>query len=174
MAGSSRSCFSSIRATGSAHVLIVSAADRYARILKTFSPLISSRSAISEKTCAMGRLSTRQTVTLDGEIEQAGTTSGQRFGDRAAFVRWAVAEQTSAATGPAHFRRGRASGHGARNQRIDGGSCDTRRQTLPVLPLFGDGGANAIPIASLKTLAHRRGGIANAFEAVEDVPVAVD
>src|ERR1043165_3297376 len=129
MAGSSRSCFSSSLATGSAHVLIVSAADRYARILKTFSPLISSRSAISEKTCAIGRLSTRQTVALDGEVERGCTTAGKRYGHRVGFVRRAITEQTSAAAGAAHLRSRRASGGGTSDQRIDGGSRDTGGQT---------------------------------------------
>ena len=53
MPGISRSCLSSICATGlSADAAMVSA-PRYARILNGFSPLISSRSAISERTCAM-------------------------------------------------------------------------------------------------------------------------
>src|SRR6476469_6793782 len=104
MPGRSRSCLSSIRATGSAHALIVSAAERYARILKRFSPLISRRSAISAKTCAMGWLSTREAVALDGVVEQASAAGGEAFRHCGTLVRRAVAEKAAAATGAADLR----------------------------------------------------------------------
>ena len=44
-----RSCCASMRATASGQVAMTSAAERYARILNAFSPLISSRSAICAK-----------------------------------------------------------------------------------------------------------------------------
>jgi hypothetical protein len=54
MPGISRSWLSSSRATASGHAAIVSDAPRYALILNAFSPLISSRSAISANTRAIG------------------------------------------------------------------------------------------------------------------------
>src|SRR5918992_4477924 len=92
-----------MRATGSAHAASVSAAVRYARILKAFSPLISSRSAMSAKTCAIWRLSTRQAVPFDAEIEQAGAACGQCVANRITPLRWAVAEEASAASRATHF-----------------------------------------------------------------------
>src|SRR5882672_7606647 len=99
MPGSSRSCLSSMRATGSAHALIVSAADRYARILKRFSPLISSRSAISANTWAIGWLSTREAVALDGVVEQPRAARGERGGNRGTRVGRPEAEEAPSAAG---------------------------------------------------------------------------
>src|SRR4029077_3729735 len=105
-------CRSSSLATGSPHAAIVSLAFRYARILKTFSPLISSRSAISASTCAIGLLSTPEAVALDGEREQAGAAGGERGRNRVVLGRWSVAEKTATAARPAHLGGGRAGGHG--------------------------------------------------------------
>src|SRR5258705_7645708 len=174
MPGRSSSCFSSMRATGSAHALIVSAAERYARILKTFSPLISRRSAISAKTCAIGRLSTRQAVALDGEVKQPGAAGGERVGDRGTHIGRPVAEQAPAAARAAPLRRGRAGRHRPRDERLDGGRRHARRQPLAVLPFFRDRRAHAVPVALHEPLAHRRRRVADALEAVEDMAVAVD
>ena len=70
MPGSSRSAAVSSDATGSAQALTVSAPFRYARILKGFSPLISSRSAISASTRATAMLSNPQALGLDVVVQQ--------------------------------------------------------------------------------------------------------
>src|SRR5688572_15152585 len=106
MPGMSRSCASSMRTTGSGHGASVSAADRYARILKALAPLISSRSATSANTCAIARLSTHQSVALEAVVEHARSAVGQRLGDRVAAARGAVTEQAAATAGAAHLRRG--------------------------------------------------------------------
>src|SRR5678815_5497231 len=119
MPGSSRSCFSSMRATGSAHALIVSAAERYARILKRFSPLISSRSAIPEKICAIGWLSTPQAVPLDGVVQQPRPSQRQRLSDGRAFRGWSEAKETPAPAGATHLGRDCAGCFRPRDQTID-------------------------------------------------------
>src|SRR5687767_13274870 len=99
MPGRSRSCLPSRRETASGQVPTVSAAVRYARILKAFSPLISSRSAISPRTCAIGPLSTCEAVLLEPEREQARAAGPERVLDGRLAIRRAVAEQAAAAAG---------------------------------------------------------------------------
>src|SRR5262245_4784620 len=174
MAGSASSCFSSIRATGSAHARMVSAAERYARILKRFSPLISSRSAISEKTCAIGWLSTREPVPLDGVVEQSRSTAGKCLRNCRPFGWWAVAEETSAAAGPADLCRCCTGAHRTGDEIVDRGGRDAGREPLAVLPFLCDGRTDAIPIATRQPFAHSGGRVTNTLEAVEHVPIAVD
>src|SRR4051812_33492991 len=174
MPGRSWSCLSSMRATGSAHAPIVSAAVRYARILKTFSPLISSRSAISASTCAIGRLSTRQPIALDAVVEHAGAAGGERLRNRRPLVGWPVAEEASTAARTADLGCGRPCRRCTGDERVDRRRGDAPREPLAVLPLLGDRGPDAVPVAGGHPLAHRRGRVADAFEAVEDEPVAVD
>src|SRR5688572_28018819 len=126
-----------MRATGSAQAASVSAAVRYARILKAFSPLISSRSAISAKTCATCLLSTGEPVPFDPEIEHAGAAGGQRVANRVAAVRWAVAEETPAAPRAAHLG-GRGAGLcGPGDQIIDSRRRYPGRQPLARVPFVG-------------------------------------
>ena len=56
----------------------MSLAERYALILKAFSPLISSRSAVSAITRAMARLSTHESAALERliEIKQRSPSKG--------------------------------------------------------------------------------------------------
>src|SRR5258705_4970256 len=117
---------------------MVSEADRYARILNVFSPLISSRSAISAKTCAIGRLSTREAVALDRVVEELRAAAGERRRDRGVFLWWAVTEQTSAAASAADFCGGRAPRHCASHQLFHYRSFGTGRQPLSAVPLFGN------------------------------------
>src|ERR1041384_4082598 len=98
MPGSARSCVSFSRETASPAVATVSAADRYARILKAFSPLISSRSTISPRTCAIEALSTGQPVPLEREVDHAGAATGERLPDRGSGFRRTETEQAAAAT----------------------------------------------------------------------------
>src|SRR6185436_8036232 len=116
-----RSCASVIRATASPVVAMVSAADRYARILNAFSPLISSRSAISPSTCAIDPLSTRQPMALEGEVEQPGTAAGKRLADAGVGLGRTVTEQAAPAAGAADLGGGGTRGQRARDQVVDGG-----------------------------------------------------
>src|SRR5687768_11891617 len=163
-----------MRDTGSAHAASVSAAVRYARILKAFSPLISSRSAISAKTCATCRLSTREPVAFDVEIEDAGAASGQRVTDGVVAIRGTIAEQASAAAGSADLCRRRPRASCAGDQLVDRGRRHTGRELLAGLPFRKDGVADAIPVFSRDRVAHRASGVADSLEAVEHVAVAVD
>src|SRR5687768_8875652 len=172
--GIARSCASSSRATASGQAAIVSLADRYARILNAFSPLISSRSATSPSTCAMARLSTHQPVLLEGVVENRGAAGGKGFGDVAAPLRRAVAEHAAAASGAADLG-GRGPGlRGSRDQLLDRRRGDPGRQSLAVLPFLGNGGADTVPILRSQRLAHLRSRITDPLEAVENVPVAVE
>src|SRR5687768_9409486 len=137
-----------MRATGSAHAASVSAAVRYARILNAFSPLISSRSAISANTCATCRLSTRQSVPFDAEIEEARAATRQRVTNGVAASRRSVAEQASAAAGAAHLGGERAGGSCALDEVVDRGRRHTGRQLFTGVPLGADRVADAIPVFS--------------------------
>src|SRR6187455_1078989 len=164
MPGSSRSCASVICATPSPHAAMVSAADRYARILNAFSPLISSRSAISPRTCATARLSTREAVPLDAIVEQPGAAGSERFTDGAVCLRRAIAEHAAAAAGAADLGRGGPGRHGAADEVVDRGRRDAGRQPLPVVPLLGDEAAHRVPVAVHERRPHRRGGVADSLE----------
>src|SRR6185503_13148892 len=104
--GIARNCASVMRARASPVVATVSAAERYARILNAFSPLISSRSAISPSTCAIAALSTSEPVALEGEVDQPGAAAGERVADARGRLRRPKAEQAAAATGAADLGRG--------------------------------------------------------------------
>src|SRR5262245_56619947 len=174
MPGSARSCPSSRGETGSPHVLIVSAAVRYARILKAFSPLISSRSAISANTRAIWRLSTNQSVAFDGEVEKAGPSFHKCISHRVASIGRAEADETAPAAGAADLGACRARACGAGDEVVDHRSRHSRSETLPILPLLDDRAANPIPVAAAKGGPHGDGDVADALEAVEHMTVAVD
>src|SRR5689334_20265591 len=102
--GRARSSASVSCATPSLHAATVSPAERYARILNAFSPLISSRSAISPNTRATLRLSTRQAVALDPVVEQPRAAGGERIADGSVRLRRAVAEHAATTPGAADLR----------------------------------------------------------------------
>src|SRR5712691_7466198 len=174
MPGSSSSCLSSSRETASGQAPIVSDAFRYARILNAFSPLISSRSAISANTRAIGWLSTCEAVALDPIVEHARTAGVERGGDRGAPGRRPVAEETAAAARAAYLGRRGASPPGAGNQILDDRRRHARCEALPVLPFLGNGAAHRVPVFDGKRGAHARRRVPDTLEAVEDVAVAVD
>src|SRR5581483_5183394 len=152
----------------------MSAPLRYARILNGLSSLISSRSAISRRTRAMAPLSNPQPLRLDAIVEQPRAARRQRVADRRARGGWAVAEETAAAARAADLRGGGAGRPRSLDQRIDRRRRHARCEAFAVLPLDGDLASDFVPVAALERGAHGDGGIANPFEAVEDVPVAVD
>src|SRR5688572_18580 len=78
-----RSCSSFRYASVSVACAIVSDAFRYARILNGFSLLISSKSAISEKMCAMARFSMCHRKNAEAQQDSAGQ-------DPQAFVLYTV------------------------------------------------------------------------------------
>src|SRR5436190_17083082 len=117
--GIARSCVSFMRATASPVVAMVSAAERYARILKAFSPLISSRSAISPSTCAIDPLSTGEPVALEGEVDEPGAAAGERLADGRGRFRRAETEEAPPAPGPADLGGSGSGAAGARDQIFD-------------------------------------------------------
>src|SRR5687767_8728681 len=169
-----RNCCASIRTIASGHVAMTSAAERYARILNALSPRISSRSAICASTCAMDLLSTREPVALERVVEHPRASAGQGRGDLGARTRRSIAEHAAAAARTAHFRGGGTGRSGSGNQALDCWRGDPRRELLPVLPFASDRAPDRVPVAPLERLAHVGRRIANAFEAVEDEPVAID
>src|SRR2546428_2684304 len=174
MPGSSSSCLSSSRDTASGQAPIVSDAFRYARILNAFSPLISSRSAISANTRAIGWLSTCEAVALDPVVEHARAAGLERGGNGCAPGRRPVAEKTPAAARAAHFGCRRASPPGAGNQILDDRRRHARCEALPVLPFLGNGAADRVPVFDSKRRPHARRRVPDTLEAVEDVAVAID
>src|SRR5688572_26202634 len=171
MPGSSRSCLSSMRATGSAHALSVSAAVRYARILKAFAPLISSRSPISARILAICLLSTREAVPFDAEVEQAGAAGAERLANGLAPPGRTDAEEASTATCAAHLCRGGTSLHRPRNQCVNGRRRHAGGQPFPVFPLLGERAAELVPIPPGQCVAHRGRCVADALEAVEHMAI---
>src|SRR5688572_22661289 len=169
-----RNCCASIRTIASGHVAMTSAAERYARILKALSPLISSRSAICASTCATDLLSTRQPVALECVFEHPRASAGQGRGDLGARIRRSIAEHAAATTCTAHFRRGCTGCGGSGDQSLDCWRGDPRRELLPVLPFASDRAPDRVPVAALERRAHVGCRVANAFEAVEDEAVAID
>src|SRR6187402_145347 len=174
MPGIARSWASVIRATASPVVAIVSAAERYARILNAFSPLISRRSAISPNTCATEALSTGEPVALERVVDQPGAALGQRLLYAGHRLGRPEAEETPATAGAAHLGGRRTGRAGPRDEIVDEGRRDAGRQPLAVLPLVGDGAAGRVPVAPDERRPHGGRRVANPLEAVEDVRVAVD
>src|SRR5512146_2034882 len=117
MPGRASSAAGDSPATGSASSSIVSAAVRYARILKGFSFLISRRSAISARIRAIARLSTAvqtahrrsgdseriddEAARLDREIEHAGARFAHGLADVGDVGRVAEAKEAAAPAGAA-------------------------------------------------------------------------
>src|SRR5688572_24647604 len=172
--GSSRNCASVRRATGSAVVRTTSAADRYARILNAFSPLISSRSAISPRARATAALSTHEAFVFEAEVQDAGAAGRERRRDRLLAVRWPVAEEAAASAGAADLGGGGTRGAGTSNELVDEGCGDAGSQPPPVGPLLVDGRADPVPVTRDQRLAHARGGVADTLEAGKHLRVAVD
>src|SRR5689334_3989011 len=146
MPGISRSPVSSSAARSCGWFDAMSAPLRYARILKGFSSLISSRSAISRRTRAMAALSNPEPFGFDAVVEQPRAAGGERLRNR-------------------RLR--------ARDQRVDRRRRDAGCEPLPVVPLDGNLPPDPIPVAALERRAHRRRGVADPLEAVEDVAIAV-
>src|SRR6185436_15172493 len=115
---------------------------------------ISSRSAISPRTRAIGGLSTREAVPLETEGQELGAAGAQRRFDVALPVGRPVAEQAAAAARATDFRRRRAGAARAGDQVVDGGGRDAGRQALPVLPLPRARRAHAAPVLAREGLAH--------------------
>src|SRR6185436_5617561 len=126
----------------------MSAALRYARILKGFSSLISSRSAISRRMRAMAALSNPETFHLDLVVEHTRSARGQRRRHRVPGFWRSVADDTSAATGAADFRRGRTRALRARDHVVDRPGRHARRELLPVVPFTIDLAAHFVPVAA--------------------------
>src|SRR5438552_6174504 len=123
---------------------------------------------------AMEPLSNSKAFVLDPIVEQPRTAGYERLGDRGACLRRPVTKQAAAAAGAADLRRrgaGRARTH---DEIVDRRSRHAGREALAVLPLCRDVAADIVPVPALQRVAHRAARVANALEAVEDVPVAVD
>ena len=97
----------------------------------------------------------------------ASRTAGTSLGRR-------QAEQTAAAAGAADLGGLGAGGDRARDQRIDRRRGHAGSQALAVLPFGGEAGRRRVPVAAGQRLAHGGGGVADPFEAIEDVLIAVD
>ena len=182
-----RSAASSSDDTASAACETMSAALRYARILKGFSPFSSSRSAISSSVRATDLLSsgdgqrrrhsrvTCEPGRLDAEVEDARAAVGERLANGRHVARAAPGRTGSRRrprrtpwppVAPAAMAR-------AISESIAGGR-DARREALAVLPFGRQAGGGRVPVAAGERLAHRGGGVADPLEAIEDVLIAVD
>ena len=153
------------RRPGSRGAAIVSAAFRYARILKGFSFLISRRSPISASTRAMARLFKcgragesvdsgldRQACGLDAEIEQPGATVGECTPNRRYCVGLADAEQAPAASGAADLAAPGAGRAAAAEHRVDRRRRHAGCKPLAVLPLVGDVPSDGRPVPAPRGL----------------------
>src|SRR5689334_20679369 len=129
---------------------------------------------MSPNTCAIWRLSTRETVPLDAEIEQARTALSQRLADGALPLGRSVTEQATAAAGTAYLGSGRARPPRPIDEAVNRRRRNARRQALASVPLGRDRRAHTVPVLLSECVTHRRRGVANALEAVEHVAVAVD
>src|SRR4030095_10499567 len=147
MPGIARSPASSRVDTACGHVAIVSAAVRYARTLNAFSSLISSRSAICGSTCATCLLSTRESVALEREVEDAGASREEGALNRLARRGRSVAEQAAAAASTADLGRGRPLRGRTRDQIVDRRRRHARSQPLPIVPFLRNRPADSIPVA---------------------------
>src|SRR5262245_8137372 len=142
---------------------MASDAFRYARILKGFSFLISSRSPISASVLAIARLSTRrrgvdpQALALDAESEDPGAAAGERVSDRRHIAGLAQAEQAAAAARSTHFPPQRSRTARRRQEGVDSWRRHAGRETLAIVPLGRDLAADLTPVARLEGLAHRDG-----------------
>src|SRR5690606_758935 len=178
MPGHSRSASASRPATGSGVWATTSAALRYARILKGFSPFNSSMSAISPRTRAIAWLSSgaihAESFGFDAEVEQPRPRAGKRLADCGRAFRRRQAEQAAASARAAHLASIRSCCLGAGEQIVDRGRADAGREPLAVLPLARQGPAHLGPVAAHQGLAHGGRGVADAFEALEHMAIAVD
>src|SRR4051812_34638859 len=174
MPGISRSPASSSFESSCGWLLTMSAPLRYARILNGLSSLISSRSAISRRMRAMATLSNPQAFAFDAVVEEGRAAGRERGCNCLAGGRRTVAEQAAAAARAAHFRGGRAGGARPRNQALDRRRRDTRREPLAVFPLRRNLSTDFFPVTGGERAAHRDRGIADAFEGVEHLAIAVD
>src|SRR5262245_44700602 len=156
---------------------------RYARILNGFSFLISRRSAVSWRTREISLLRIArhggpsidsQTIRLDLVVEDAGPSLGEGSRDRVMRSRRSVTEQATAAARATNLRRSGPRRAGALDELVDHRCRDTRREALAVVPLDGDLAAHFVPVGTFERSAHSGRRIADSFEAVEDVPVAID
>src|SRR5687767_14779353 len=174
MPGSPRSWASVSPATCSPEVCTTSAADRYARILKAFSPLISSRSAMSDSTRAMAALSTHEPLPLEAVVEHPRPAGLERRANAALPRRRTETEQAPPAPGAAHLGGRRARRPGAHDEILDDRRGDARGQAPAVGPFLVDGAAHRVPVGSCKGLAHENGRVADPLEAFEHLRIAVD
>src|SRR3989475_7997857 len=149
----------------------MSAPFRYARILNGLSFLISRRSAISRRMCAIARLSNSQAFDLDSVVEESRAAGRERLGDRRSCRRWTVAEETPTAARAADFRGSRAGCTRARDEILNGRRRHARRELLAVLPLGGDLPADFAPVTALQRRTHGDPDVADALEAIEGVAV---
>src|SRR5262245_51737082 len=171
--GISRSPRSSSLANSCGWFEAMSAALRYARILNGFSSLISSRSAISRRMRAIAALSKPESFRFDAVVQQTGAPAHERLRDRLAGSRRTVAEQTPAAAGAAHLCCRRARRERAIDEIVDRRRGDAWRKPLAVLPLDGDVPADRRPVLALEGRPQIERRVADAFEAIEHVAVAV-
>src|SRR5262245_55062228 len=174
MPGISRSPRSSSRPNSWGWFDAMSAAFRYARIFIGFSSWISRRSAISRRMRAIAALSNPQPFGVDVVIEQPRAAGGQRRFDRRPALGRTVAEEAATAARAAHFGRSRARARGSGDQIVDRRRRHTRGEPLAVVPLDGDVLADGGPVAARERRSQRHRRVADAFEAVEDLAIAVD
>ena len=148
MPGSSSSCFSSMRATGSPMADRVGGGAIRAD-LEEFSPLISRRSAISEKICAIGWLSTRRPSRSMRVVERRAPPAASASAIAGALAGRTVAEQASAAAGAAHLGRRRAGRHGPRDETRRWRESSRQARAACGCPIPRHRPTNAVPITAL-------------------------
>ena len=163
-------------ATGSAQAAMVSAAERYARILKAFSPLISSRSAISRQHLRDRTVIHASRPWRSMRVVEQARAAGRERRRRSRRARRAGRSRTGS-------RRRRHRRPSRRSRRPPCARAISSSIAGVVTPgasrlRFSHSSAIARPTPSqsprVERLAHRGGGVADALEAVEDVAVAVD
>src|SRR5262245_54074 len=151
----------------------MSAAFLYARILNGLSPLISSRSATSRKTCATAGLSNPQTFGFDAVLENAGTLTRHSPGDVRLRVWGAVEENTAPSACAADLGSVGPGGGRAIHERVDVRRCDAGSQSPSIGPLDRNLSPDLVPVLPFERRPHGRSRIANALEAVEYFGIAV-
>src|SRR5437667_3487439 len=118
-------------------------------------------------------LSNPEAFRFDAVLENTGAGTRHRLGD-VCLCAWGTIEEHAAATASAADLGGRCSGRsGPVDERVDLGCCDAGRQPPSIGPFDRNLSPDLVPIPPFERPPHGRGRVANAFEAVEDVLVAV-
>src|SRR5262245_61310992 len=114
--------------------------------------------------CATAGLSNDQSLAFETEVQHSRTRRGERGGNRASRLGGAIAKETAAAAGSAHFGRCCSGGRRAGDQVVDRGGGDTGREALARAPLRGDLASHFVPITLLEGAPKRHRGVANRLE----------